>query len=467
MTTTPRPGQSIGGGGDHPPPASTGGRRRGIEAIEPTAALIARLSLPSANDPAVAPLHHADLRARTAAVATLETAFPGLPIRRSTQATDATTLTVGHASADLLNAIDGEGLLQRAFQRYTYRPNIQLKLFRDKQPRGLDDLMVTSPNAYPGGRTRARPAGLAAALDDGFTVVLDGVELRDPASVVLTGLFERAFGCEVNVNGYLSSRTHTSFGAHWDDQEVVILQLLGRKDWTIEAPAALSMNRLAHGETVTGQTVWQGRIGPGDAVYVPRGWGHIVNGIDELTFHYTITVQRVNGLHVLDGVLADRDANPTDAERRRPLPMVPGEAAVDPLPPDPATVGQMARRALARIRFGLTRRSTTSLRASLVALTASELDGVLVRCPCPGGWVTVGSTSPDSAPDPAPSDTVIAGMAAQLVAIPRRDVAMVGDLTDGRVHDAGDADPEVVRPLLRLGILEVVPDPTAWGLTRA
>ena len=119
----------------------------------------------------------------------------------------------------------------------------------------VDDLIVVEPGAYPGGLSRARSAGIAAALDDGFTVVLNGIELRDPTSVVLAGLFERAFGCSININGYLSARQQTSFGVHWDNQEVVILQLLGRKDWKIEAPTALSMNKDAHGESVSGQPV--------------------------------------------------------------------------------------------------------------------------------------------------------------------------------------------------------------------
>ncbi|MBP7630427.1 MAG: hypothetical protein KA758_08240 [Acidimicrobiales bacterium] len=453
--------------------------------VAATDAVTSRLDLPHPSQPAHAPLQQATARGREQAIDTLQGAFPSLPIRRSTQATDATTLTVGHALPSLLHAIDGEGLLADLFPSHTIRPGLHLKLVRDKHHRDLGDVVVTNPDAYPGGHHRARPAMVAAALDEGYTVVLDGVEMRSPVSMQLAALFERAFGCVININGYLSSRRHTSFGAHWDDQEVVILQLLGRKDWIIQTPAALSMNKAAHGDQVSDNVAWQGRIGPGDAMYVPRGWGHIVNGIDELTFHYTITIPRVNGLRVLESVL--HEVTTTRATDRselegRPLPLVADAtaAAVDLFDVDPAETDRLVRRAVARNRFGVPRRPVGSLRGALAALTAPDLTGMAVMCPCPGGWTVVDPSHPGPGGPGGPggefsplddeldlTDAVVAGMAGQLVRIPHEHAAAVGALTDGLVHDAGAHDPTIVRALLRLGLLDVPADHHLWGLTPA
>ena len=447
--------------------ATADDQRCGIVQLDPSEAYLRALSLPDSSDPSQSPFAIADAAARQAAIGALEAAFPGLPLGRATQATDATTLAVGSASPDMLAALDGEGFLERAFQRFALRPEANVKLVRDKEHRRLDEISVVEPLAHAAGLNRARMAGLATALDEGFTVVLDGIDLRAAALVVLAGLFERAFGCHVNINGYISARRHTSFGAHWDDQEVVILQLVGRKDWTIEAPAALSMNRLAHGAEVTGQVMWQGRIGLGDAVYVPRGWGHLVSGIDELSYHLTITIPRINGLQMLEGVLTEMVADQDLSAPGRPLPLLPGADPIEPLPLDPANVDRAVRRALARSRFNIPRRSIASLRAPVKALDGRPLDDVFVRCPASAGWTVVDTSELGTPEQSMPSGALIMGLAGQLVAIPRHHSATVATLCDGRVHGATSGEPEVVRALVRAGILDVVTDADAWGLIRA
>lgn len=519
-----------------------------IEVVEaPGDDLIRRLTLPRAGRPREAALHGADHRAREAAIATLEAAFPSLPIRRSTQATDATTLVVGRADPALVDALDARQLIERTLGRLTFQPSTQIRLVRDQVTRTLDDIIQVRPTSYPGGHPRVKTAALAGALDDGYSVVLDGIDLRDPVSAMLAGLFERSFGCPVNINAYLSARANTSFGAHWDDQEVVILQLIGRKDWTIEEPVDLSMDKTVHGEVVSGRPVWRGRTEPATAIYVPRGWGHTVNGIDELSYHYTITIPRVNGLQILDGVLDQVAADHRDSGRSLTLPTIGGTgpspedeagleapAPQDPsrTPPtsgrsgdgshgdsagpspelweslaaeiaipvdarslDPVSLDDLVRRALARARFRTPRRSTASLRANAQALLSDDGAEVLVRCPCPGGWVTDGEpveetddevvevgdeerSRPDatggtmdrghkSARTGRADDHIVAGMAGQLVSIPAAHLDEVAALTDGRVH-ATDAGPgTVARELIRLGLLEVVTDPSVWGLTSA
>lgn len=460
-TTSPNSGVS-------PRPAS-----RQIEVVAVTDDLMGRLTLPRADRPLEAALHEADQRARDTASSVLDAAFPSLPIRRSAQCSDANTLVVGSASPQLLKVLDARTLLDRTLSRNTFQPGAHIRIVRDKVTRPLDDIVQFRPGGYPDGHFRLRAAPLAAALDDGFTIVLDGIDLRDPVSTAVAGLFERVFGCSVNINAYLSSRVDPSFGAHWDDQEVVILQLLGRKDWTIEQPAELSMHKVAHGEATSGQTAWHGRIGPGDALYVPRGWGHTVNGIGELTYHYTITIPRVNGLQLLESVLGQlaMSVDATAGETVSPVMLGAAPSHEDwdgvvanlGLPVDPATVDDLVRCALARVRFGIPRRSTGSVKATLDAMLAADLAGTMVRSVNPGGWVVVtGSTSEVDA-----DERVIIGTAGQLASLPHHLLDTVAGLTDGRVHDAGSAPPGVVHDLLRIGFLEVVTDPKAWGLTLA
>lgn len=435
---------------------------RVISPIDQTEETLAQLSLPTAADTLQAPLEAANRRSREDAQAILERAFPTLPIRDSCQTTDAATLVVGTAEPPLLAALNAERLLDEVFRHLTFRGR-QVRLVRDKVYRDLADIIETRSGGFAGGHARVRVTALAKALEEGFTVVLDGFDLRSPTSVNLAGLFERAYGCVVNINGYLSAREHTSFGAHWDDQEVVILQLLGHKHWAIEEPVQLSMNKLAHGEAVSGRIAWKGSVSPGDAMYVPRGWGHTVSGLDELSFHYTITIPRVNGLQILDSVLARL---PDQPPKGSPQPMAPRAIPAFELPVDPAEFDRLVLQALASTRFLLPRRSTGSLRRSVEALSTTRMESLLVRCPCPGGWVAVPGPSKATLEPPEPEgDHVVAGMAGQLMQIPNSAIEPTGALTDGRVHDAGHFDDQLVRDLISLGIIEVVGDPLAWGLS--
>ena len=71
-----------------------------------------------------------------------------------------------------------------------------------------------------------------------------------------------------------------------------------------------------------------------------------INGIDELTYHHTTTIPRINGLHVIEGILSDPRAR-EDRARYGPVPMVPGRDPIEPLPLDAAATDRAVRRAVA------------------------------------------------------------------------------------------------------------------------
>lgn len=404
------------------------------------------LRLPDPNDELEAPLAAANERSIDLAAATLGRLFPNLPLARFAQAADATNLVVGTSAPELIRSLDPESLVERVFQRFHFAPPAQIRFMRDKEPRDLGDIAVQHSGPYPGGHLRLRPAALAAALDDGYTMVLDGVELRDSLSVRLAEMFERLFGCPVNINGYLSSRTHTSFGAHWDDQEVVILQLLGRKDWRVEQPVALSPLKSSHGDETSGTTVWEGRLHPGDAVYIPRGCGHVVNGTDELSYHYTITIPRINGVTLLGGVLEYLGHKQDRKLAGTPLPMFRDSTGTIGLGnADDREVELAIRSAVARFRFSMAPRWTQSLNALIMNSVGNERTAV--RSPCPGGWVVAGTSG----------DEMYLGMANTFVAVPRGIIAETASLTDGASLNAGDSEHGLVAGLTAAGLLERAP----------
>lgn len=408
-------------------------------------------------------LAEANRRGREDSLRVLGHLLAGFDLPAMTQRVDGGTLQVGHASAELERWFDGAALLDRLVGVHDLG-GPRMKLLKDtaRVETGLV-LDQLRPESLPTARAVAGP--LAVMLDQGHTAVFDGIDFKDGAPRRFAEHVERVFGCRININGYLSLRPHQSFGAHWDDHEVVIMQLLGHKRWEVHEPAALSPHQAVFDLHTTGKVVWDDVIDPGTVLHLPRGWGHNVTGVDELTFHLTVTIPRVSVLNVVDGALGllHRDPRsyrfldaslgagpPATAELHDLLTDALGEGAVDDV---------MATRA-ANVAGRATQRFS-HLRAALYGET--PLSELWVRAPHPGG-IVLGDEVDDR------TYLVFAKRTARLTG---EALELIAPLLDGRAHRAAVAEArapagtgrQVVEEALRAGLLEVVADPHLPGIT--
>ncbi|MGW2086868.1 JmjC domain-containing protein [Streptomyces sp. NPDC001880] len=126
--------------------------------------------------------------------------------------------------------------------------------------------------------SRIQPAELHSQLKDGASLVLDSVEkIHPPVGMAAEGL-ERFLGTPVQVNAYASWTEREGFGLHWDDHDVVVVQVHGSKRWrlygtTREAP---TFRDVESPEKPEGDPVADIVLAPGDVLYLPRGWWHAV-----------------------------------------------------------------------------------------------------------------------------------------------------------------------------------------------
>jgi bifunctional lysine-specific demethylase and histidyl-hydroxylase MINA len=77
---------------------------------------------------------------------------------------------------------------------------------------------------------------------------------------------------------------------HSDDHDLLVIQVVGRKRWFIAAgpsPLDNTWERIPAGPPSLGPTPATFEVGPGDAVYLPRGTVHAVEG-DEESIHVSI-----------------------------------------------------------------------------------------------------------------------------------------------------------------------------------
>ena len=251
------------------------------------------------------------------------------------------------------------------------------------------------------------------------------------------------------MNLYLSMGRELSFHPHWDDHEVIVIQLLGTKHWRVYQPEHIAPVRSLHPDGTSADLAWEGTLEPGAWLHVPRGWGHRVRGRGGLSAHLTIAVPRLDGLGVLEQhPLPDELLDATELEEAADLALDRIEAALRSDHDASATVA----RAVFHDRFDIPARPSGSVQLAARLLAGSD-DGALVRAPLPGGsWVGRG-----------PDDRLRLLVARGVFDVEPHTWSEVAELTDGLARQAHAHDPGVVRDLVRCGLLDVLADEDCWG----
>lgn len=161
-------------------------------------------------------------------------------------------------------------------------------------------------------------------LAQGATLVIDAIEetyapLRD-----LAGNLERTLRTRVSVNLYAGWGSSKGFDLHFDDHDVFILQVSGRKAWKIFSytrPYPLR-NDLERCNPPQEAPLWDSFLEEGDLLYIPRGWWHVAWPQDEPSLHLTIGMTNPTGIDFLKWCV---DQLTDDAIIRRDIPHLLGE----------------------------------------------------------------------------------------------------------------------------------------------
>jgi hypothetical protein len=167
---------------------------------------------------------------------------------------------------------------------------------------------------------RLKTPEFVAALRDGATLVIDAVdELHDPLTNLAADL-ELFFHEKIQINTYAGWKSSKGFDLHWDDHDVFILQVTGRKRWQIYG---VTRPYPFNGDLVTAQRpttepIWDDVLEDGDVLYMPRGWWHVAIPLNEPTVHLTVGVHNRRGLDLIKWVsqqVAARESFRSDLPR--------------------------------------------------------------------------------------------------------------------------------------------------------
>jgi hypothetical protein len=169
----------------------------------------------------------------------------------------------------------------------------QITLARENRFLPLE--MSTILTLSDGQRQRA-PFSIHSLAEQGVSIVVNWIGRLVPEIQAVNRMLERRLGCKVNTNAYVSFSRDSAFKVHWDDHDVLVLQVVGRKRWRlyghpydnpVNGFAAFGKPEIPADQAAERELV----MSPGDILFVPRGDVHkaVVEG--ENSVHLTIGLQ--------------------------------------------------------------------------------------------------------------------------------------------------------------------------------
>jgi Cupin superfamily protein len=134
-------------------------------------------------------------------------------------------------------------------------------------------------------------------LPQGVSIVIDLIDDYVPQLARLADSIERRLAHKVWINCYISCGPGKAFKPHWDNHDVIIVQVHGRKRWrSFGVPDPPPNRKHRDGDPVPTGIVWEGVMSAGDILYLPRGEVHEADLEAGDSAHLTIGIQPRRGV---------------------------------------------------------------------------------------------------------------------------------------------------------------------------
>ncbi|MGI4893521.1 MAG: cupin domain-containing protein [Janthinobacterium lividum] len=175
---------------------------------------------------------------------------------------------------------------------------------------------------------------IATAHAGGATIVLQALHRTWPPLQTFCSQLAQDLGHQCQVNVYVTPPGAQGFKPHHDTHDVVVLQVDGRKHWTIHPPV-VELPLKSQPSTALGPDPVGARapaidtvLEPGDALYLPRGWLHSARTTQDRSIHLTVGLLATTWADVLVDAVAS--AGREDPALRRALSIPHGDVDVTP-----------------------------------------------------------------------------------------------------------------------------------------
>lgn len=130
-------------------------------------------------------------------------------------------------------------------------------------------------------------------FNSGYTIVINLLhEYWKPITLFCRAL-EKILGFPIQANAYITPANSVGFRAHYDQHDVFILQLYGKKKWTVypvlsENPKVAAEINVKHAKI--SPIVKSEYLNEGDALYIPAGSPHFGSTTDDISIHLSVGI---------------------------------------------------------------------------------------------------------------------------------------------------------------------------------
>lgn len=129
-------------------------------------------------------------------------------------------------------------------------------------------------------------ADVRALMARGVSVVVRASERHDAPLAELARSFGDVLAGEVHIQLYATPAGTNSYGWHYDFEEVFIAQTAGVKDYYLRDNTVARQTALGERLDFTvfrqeTSPVFSSRLEPGDWLYIPARWWHLVKGVED------------------------------------------------------------------------------------------------------------------------------------------------------------------------------------------
>ena len=178
----------------------------------------------------------------------------------------------------------------------------RLRLHKEGQLVAEDLYTEIIPQRRGNTYTKIIATKLYEQLQNGATLIIDAIdELHEDLDFFVSDI-ERTFKNKVQVNAYMSWGDNIKgFTTHWDDHDVLIFQIYGKKHWFVfdETRKYPLYKDLHEQHSPPTKHSWEKIIQAGDVLFIPRGQWHHAVAINEPSLHLTVGFECRTGINYI------------------------------------------------------------------------------------------------------------------------------------------------------------------------
>ena len=171
------------------------------------------------------------------------------------------------------------------------------------------------------------PDQVREAYAGGATLILNSLHRIHPPLVRFCRALAAELGHATQCNAYVTPPGSQGFAPHHDTHDVFVLQVDGSKRWNVYPPVLNLPLTSQPSKALAGDAplvpdgtppILSVTLGPGDALYLPRGYIHAAETNEQRSIHLTVGVTATTAYDVVRDVI---ELLTEDETFRRPLPL--------------------------------------------------------------------------------------------------------------------------------------------------